>query len=154
MPIVGKEDDTNLRFLAGQLALGLEETKKIVKNLETTLNEKSFNLEIKYERNKVEWDHLKADIGNMKNSIDSLYKLIRGDDHGSNSLIGRIQSMENKHEDFKEFVDKYEDKEKTEQKESSVLKAEDKRGKYALIVASITGVLTLGMTILNLVFHK
>lgn len=158
------ENNPDLKYVADQLARGLHETKTIVQNIQTDINTTSKTLEIKVEtlkaQNEASFGGIRTEmqliraneIQPLKASIESVHRLVKGDDHGQNSLLSRIQSLEYKDKTREEDIKELKDEKQSEKKNGVVLKAEDRRGKWLLIGAAITAVSSLGITILNLIF--
>lgn len=129
--------DDNSKFLAEQLANGLQETKKIVQNLEKEVHASAIaaagtNATIS------------TDIKSIKTTVESLEKIIR--DPNTNSLINRISYLENKYEAVNKWID--------EQKEvDKGFKTEDRRGKWQIKAAMFSGSVSLLIALGTIIFN-
>lgn len=148
------DENNHSQYIAQQVTAGLEETRKIIQNFQGTLTDLSGKLEVKHEvfkaQNEASNTVLRAEFALIKETIQSLVRLIRGDDHGQNSLLSRLQFLENENKTFRDYIDEEKNEKNIEKNESITLKAEDKRGKWLVIVAAFTACGSLAVTLLNL----
>lgn len=124
--------DEALKFLADQLAKGLEETKKLVQSLQTEVHAAA-----------ITQTHLKVSVDNMQSTLESLNKIIR-EGNGEKSLIARIMTLEN----FKKEAEKQLEEERSRKKSTEI---EDKKGKWQLKTAVLTGSVSVIIAILSAV---
>lgn len=124
--------DETLKLLADQLARGLEETKKLVQSLQTEVHASA-----------ITQTHLKVSVDNMQSTLESLNKIIR-EGNGEKSLIARIMTLEN----FKKEAEKHMDEERNRKKSAEI---EDKKGKWQMKTAMLTGSISVLIAVLSAV---
>lgn len=84
-------------------------------------------------------DHFREDLSLVRNSIRHIAKVLH-EGNGEKPLISRVAVLEEKASNLEEQTDKLELCMEDERKGRDLRKNIDKKGKYAIVVAIVTGV--------------
>jgi hypothetical protein len=122
-------DDHATKILAEHLARGLEETKRIVQNLQTEVHAAA-----------ITQAGLKSEVQSMHSTLESLNKIIR-DGNGERSVIHKLLLLENDNKKFEKYI---EDQNKIKKDNET----ENTRGKWQMRASMLAGSVSLIVAII------
>ncbi len=125
---------TREEIMAEQFARGFQELKTIVENLRTDLHAKA-----------VSDGQIKSELAHINTNLQQLNKVVM-DVHSSDSLFARLISLENATKSLQKKVDEQE-------KFKKDVDVEEKKGKWQLRTAMITGTVSLIVGIITFLSH-